>query len=80
MALEGITVNGIPLKVVVDQEDRNEKQEFRAMEISIMGKTVRTHITTKRSANHSGARSGRCRILVQNGQRVLALAAVGGAR
>lgn len=78
MDLTGITVNGVSLKVVVDQQDRDEKLEFRQQEIQIMGKTIRAHIGTKRSGNHSGARSGRCRILVQNGQPVMALAAANG--
>ena len=65
--LEGITVNGVPLKVVVDEMDRDEKQEFRTQELRVMGKTIRVHVKTKGVRNHSGSRTSKGRVLVQNG-------------
>jgi len=60
---EGITVNGVALAEVVDAEDRKEKQDFRAQEITIMGKTIRAHATTNKFKNHSGAKTGKGRVL-----------------
>jgi len=60
---EGITINGIPLAAIVDAKDRVEKQDFRQQEITIRGKTIRAHATTKSFKNHSGAKTGKGRVV-----------------
>jgi len=65
---EGITINGVPLAKVVDGEDRKEKLDFRAAEIQIMGKTIRAHSSTKNFRNHSGAKTGKGRVVFSAAQ------------
>jgi len=64
---DNITVNGVPLKAVVDAEDRREKMDFRSEEVAGMARTIKAHITTKSNWNTSGTRSGKGRVIVQNG-------------
>jgi hypothetical protein len=65
--LSNITVNGVPLKVYVDEEVRDEIQSHRNFEVGTLAKTTRTHITSKNQKNISGARSGKCRVIMQAG-------------
>lgn len=58
MSLENITVNGVPLQAVVAIEIAKEVHSFTKPDVK-----VKTHIVTRRVRNHSGARSGRCRII-----------------
>lgn len=71
MSLENVTVNGVPLALVLDKQDRVEKHDFRKQELLGMGRVVRPHGATKRNWSvQSGSRSGRGRVLMQNGVRL----------
>ena len=63
MANVFVTVNGRPLAEYISEERGKEVREFRAGEV----KPVRAHIVTKRIRNHSGARSGKCRVIFSKG-------------
>ena len=60
---ENISVNGIPLEQIVDQADRKEKLDFRAQELQVMGRTIRAHSSSNTFRNHSGAKSGKGRVI-----------------
>ena len=63
MANVFVTVNGKPLSEYISEERGKEIREFRRSEVA----PVRSHIVTKRIRNHSGARSGKCRIIFSKG-------------
>ena len=61
--LRNITVNGIPLKVIVDDQIKEEIRSSHDLEVKSMGYVKILHIPTKRIGNTSGSRSGRGRII-----------------
>lgn len=60
MSLENITVNGVPLKQFVAVAITNEIQSVAKTENRFRKNPVASN---SRVRNHSGARSGRCRII-----------------
>ena len=60
MSLENITVNGVPLQQFVAVEVANEIQQVKKTENRFRKNPVAPSF---RIRNHSGARSGRCRII-----------------
>ena len=65
--LSNITVNGVPLAVVVDKEIRSEINQHQQYEVGTLARSTRTHIVSKSTKNISGARSGRCRVIMSAG-------------
>lgn len=65
--LKNITVNGVPLEIVVREADRVERQDDDAKEIAKMRIIARPHFATRSFRNHSGAKSGKCRVIYSAG-------------
>ena len=58
-----VTVNGVPVAQVIDEEIREEITIHRESEIKSMGFVKRLHIPTTAFRNHSGSRTSRGRII-----------------
>lgn len=67
-----VTVNGVPVKVYVDEEVKQEINTHRNYEVGTIARSCHSHIITKKIRNTSGSRSGRGRIIFS--------ASVGGAQ
>ena len=65
--LSNITVNGVPLAVVVDQEHRSEINHHQQYELKNLAHATRSHIVSKSTKNISGSRSGKCRVIMSAG-------------
>ncbi len=65
--LRNITMNGVPLQVVVDEEVRGEIKTHHAAEVREMNFVKRVHIPTSSFRNHSGSRSGKGRVIFHRG-------------
>lgn len=64
MSLENITVNGVPLKQFVAAELAVEIHQVKQTENRFKKASV---APARKIRNHSGARSGKCRILYSKG-------------
>lgn len=67
MALENITVNGVPLADVIREADRTERLTEEQKEQARMRLVARPHFATRSFRNHSGTRSGKCRVIMAAG-------------
>jgi hypothetical protein len=65
--LSNITVNGVPLEIVVDQEHRSEINHHQQYEMRNLAHATRSHIVSKNNRNISGSRSGKCRVIMSAG-------------
>ena len=58
-----VTVNGVPVEVIVDDEIRDEININRVSEVVAVKHSIAPHIITKKIRNTSGCRSGRGRVI-----------------
>lgn len=65
--LDNITVNGVPLKVVIDEAVGTEIRTHHADEVRELNFVKRIHIPSAAFRNHSGARSGKGRVIFHRG-------------
>lgn len=62
-----VSVNGQPLRQVIAEEIRVEANRQMNYEVQQLSRTVHSHIISSRMSNHSGARSGRGRVIYSRG-------------
>ena len=58
-----VTVNGVALATVIENEIREEINLHQKKEITSLSRSAHSHIITRRMGNTSGRRSGRGRII-----------------
>ena len=65
--LKNITVNGVPLKIYVDEEAKQEIRSQHSVEVGSLNRGIKPHIITSSVRNHSGARSSHGRVIYSAG-------------